>query len=145
MHTIRPTILSSPHNFAKADFRQGMALHLSSFSSLSSLPCDLHGLVYSYLEWNEKMIFISFSKEISSLSRSYREMKLKKTFSLEYALNESFRESVCSLVLPCHVELDLSWCHDYGYDTDPSRQCSIYLTVSRSPMQVFVILGTYNL
>jgi hypothetical protein len=77
-----------------------------------SLPCDLHGLVYSYLEWNEKLIFILVSKEISSLSSSYREMRLKKTFSLEYALNESFRERVCSLILPCHVKLDLSGCHD---------------------------------
>jgi hypothetical protein len=24
-------------------------------SSLSSLPCDLHGLVYSYLEWDDKL------------------------------------------------------------------------------------------
>jgi hypothetical protein len=57
-----------------------------SLASLSSLPCDLHGLVYSYLERREKMIFISLSKEISSLSRNYRQMKLKKTFSLEYAI-----------------------------------------------------------
>jgi hypothetical protein len=39
-------------------------------------------------------------------------MRLKYTFSLEYALKESFRESVCSLVLPCHVKLDLSWSRD---------------------------------
>jgi hypothetical protein len=72
------------------------------------LPCDLHGLVYSYLDWTEKMIFISVSKEIHSLSRSYREIRLNKPSSIKYALNEdSFRDRVCSLVLPCHVALNL--------------------------------------
>jgi hypothetical protein len=71
------------------------------------LPCDLHGLVYSYLSWREK-IFISVSKEIYYLSKSYREIRLNKPSSLQYALNEeSFRDRVCSLVLPCHVTLRL--------------------------------------
>jgi hypothetical protein len=113
-HTLLPTVLSSPRNSVQADFRQDGPHLPSSLSCLSSLPCDLHGLVYSYLEWREKLIFISLSKEISSLlSRSYREMRLKRPSSLKFALNQSFRERVCSLVLPCHVELELSWCHDF--------------------------------
>jgi hypothetical protein len=73
-----------------------------------SLPCDLHGLIYSYLDWTEKKIFICVCKEIYSLSRSYREMRLNEPSSLKYALNEeSFRDRVCSLVLPCHVTLEL--------------------------------------
>jgi hypothetical protein len=73
---------------------------------LPCLPSDLHGLVYSYLDWKEKKIFISLCKEIYSLSRRYREIRLTKPSSLEYALNkESFRERVYSLALPCHMAL----------------------------------------
>jgi hypothetical protein len=135
------------------------------------LPCDLHGLVYSYLDWTEKMIFISLCKEIYSLSRSYREMRLDKPSSLKYALNEdSFRDRVCSLVLPCHVALDL--CHDHeiideilirladvgalnlsrcrGF-TDAglaylgTSRRSISHAVFRSLILVFVILDSFNL
>jgi hypothetical protein len=45
---------------------------MKTTTALSSLPCDLHGLVYSYLEWREKMIFILVSKEISSLHKLSR-------------------------------------------------------------------------
>jgi hypothetical protein len=90
------------------------------------LPCDLHGLVYSYLDWREKMIFISVSKEIHSLSRSYREMRLKQSSSIKYALNEeSFRDRVCSLVLPCHVALDL--CHSDKILDEISDEILIHL------------------
>jgi hypothetical protein len=75
--------------------------------TFSSLPSELHGLIYSCLIWKEKMVFMTLSKEISSLSRSYREMRLKKTFSLEYALNKSFQDRVSSLASPCHVDLNL--------------------------------------
>jgi hypothetical protein len=77
-------------------------------SSILFLPCDLHGLVYSYLEWDEKMIFISLSKEISSLSRSYREMRLNYSFSHKYSFRKKFRDRVCAVVLPCHIDLNLS-------------------------------------
>jgi hypothetical protein len=97
--------------------------------SLSSLPCDLHGLIYSYLEWDEKLIFISLSEEITSLSKSYREMRLSRFSSFEYALHESFREIVCSSVLPCHVELDL--CVD-GTDAELIHLGNVYsLTLAR--------------
>jgi hypothetical protein len=38
-------------------------------------------------------------------------MRLKKPSSIKYAINESFRERVCSLVLPGHVQLDLRSLH----------------------------------
>jgi hypothetical protein len=74
------------------------------------LPSDLHGLIYSYLEWKEKLIFIHISKGIYSFSRNYREMSLNKVFSLQYATNEYFRGRVSSLVLHSHVDLYLTCC-----------------------------------
>jgi hypothetical protein len=88
-----------------------------SMSLLQSIPSELHGLIYSCLTWKEKMTFMTLSKEISSLSRSYREMRLKPNFSLEYALNESFRDRVSSLASPCHVDLKLTQ-HDQQKITD---------------------------
>jgi hypothetical protein len=73
-----------------------------------SLPCDLHSLIYSFLEIEEKLIFISISKEITSHARSYRVMGFSK-LSLEYVHNESFRKQVSSLVLPCHLELHFTF------------------------------------
>jgi hypothetical protein len=92
--------------------------------TLSSLPCDLHGLVYSYLEWKEKMSFILVSKEITSLSRSYREMRINRGCSVKYVdpyddvLRRPFRDCVYSLVMPCHVELNLSLFRSAGLLTD---------------------------
>jgi hypothetical protein len=53
------------------------------------------------------MTFMTLSKEIFSLSRSYREMKLDHTFSRECAVNESFRDRVSSLASPYHIDLGL--------------------------------------
>jgi hypothetical protein len=65
-------------------------------------------VVYSFLDWVDKIAFISLSKEISANSRTYRELKFNKTFSVEYALNESFRERVHNLSLSCNLSLNLS-------------------------------------
>jgi hypothetical protein len=73
---------------------------------LPCLPSDLHGLVYSYLDWREKKILISLCKEIYSLSRSYREIRLNRPASIKYALDESFRDRVSSLALPYRVALN---------------------------------------
>jgi hypothetical protein len=94
---------------AQTQMESNRPLSLVPTVAFSSLPSELHGLIYSCLAWQEKMVFMTLSKEISSLSRSYREMRLNKTFSLEYALNESFRDRVSSLASPCHVDLNLSW------------------------------------
>jgi hypothetical protein len=92
---------------------------------LSSLPCDVHGLVYSYLSWKEKLNFISICKEFYlSSSRSYREMRLGLRESLKYARNESFRQRVCTLVLPYHVSLDLRWCRQIN-DNDLMRLSNV--------------------
>jgi hypothetical protein len=81
----------------------------------SDLPCELHGLIYCYLEWRDKKSFISLSKDIYSNSRSYRELKLNKRSSLDYILKESFRERISTRVLLCHVRLLAPHCR---YITD---------------------------
>jgi hypothetical protein len=50
------------------------------------------------------------SREIYFNSRPYREMKFNRTFSREFAVNESFRERVYELIFPHHVRLKLLDC-----------------------------------
>jgi hypothetical protein len=87
--------------------------------SILSLPCDLHGLVYSYLEWEDKLIFISLSKEISSLSKELSRDETRQALLSQIFIQDSFRDRVCTLVLPCHIDLNLSsWDGERNPTTD---------------------------
>jgi hypothetical protein len=76
--------------------------------NLLAIPYELHGHIYSYLEWGEKMKFISISREISSHSRNYRQLKLNNNFSDKYAHNASFRANVLALVNVNNLDVNLS-------------------------------------
>jgi hypothetical protein len=76
---------------------------------LLTLPSDCHSLIYCFLESaDERLSFLSLSREIYFKSQSYREMKLRPMASRQYALDQSFREKIHSLVRPGHLHLNLS-------------------------------------
>jgi hypothetical protein len=62
---------------------------------LPLLPSDAHSVIYSFLEWKEKMIFISLSREIYFNSRPYREIEFNRTFSREETLRHLW---ICTIV-----------------------------------------------
>jgi hypothetical protein len=68
---------------------------------------ELHGLIYSYLDWGEKLNFISISREIYLSSGNYRQLKLKQGTSRQYVSDELFRKRLNSLVSRCNIELNL--------------------------------------
>jgi hypothetical protein len=77
--------------------------------TLPILPSDCHSLIYCFLgSADERLSFLSLAREIYFKSQSYREMKLSPTASRQYALNQSFREKIHSLVRPGHLHLNLS-------------------------------------
>jgi hypothetical protein len=75
--------------------------------SLTSLPCDSHSLIYSYLNNLERFYFFNISKVINSDRKNYQEMKLNPASSLRYVRDEIFRDRVSSLVMPGHLDLNL--------------------------------------
>jgi hypothetical protein len=77
--------------------------------NFSTLPSDLYGLIYSYLKWHEKVIFISLTREIYSNSRPYREFKFTRKQSRRYATESLFREHISHLALESHLKLRLGY------------------------------------
>jgi hypothetical protein len=76
--------------------------------ALPSLPVDLLGHIYSFLKWEERLLFLLISKQIHSTSILYRDMRFSQRFTEEYALNQNFRERVQTLSLPPNVRFHLS-------------------------------------
>jgi hypothetical protein len=108
---LAPTDRYETHSNTNKQQQQALVRTLTmNKPKLFLLPSDAHSVIYSFLKWHEKRIFISLSREIYFNSRSYREIKFNRTFSEEFAFNESFRERVCELIFPHHVQLNLSRC-----------------------------------
>jgi hypothetical protein len=86
---------------------------------MENLPCELHGVIYSFLDWKDKLEFISISREIYFRAKIYRELFLKAPWSLQYAQSEIFRETISTVISPSNLKLYFSYPTIRMLITDP--------------------------